>query len=154
MSSYSTDTDHTSCLDTYEYLNSHLDAVRDQMLMSDGPVLKQKIRDVSNDPLTRKRLISAQKEDQELALLCSKSFSEEEAEKDPVRYFMKDEVLMRIWRPPDVTVEDEWTLVYQIVIPQVTEVMSLAHDTPKAEHLGINKIYNKILPHFYWPNIR
>ena len=124
--------------------------------MSDGSVLKQKIRDVSNDPITRKWLISAQKEDQELALLCSKSLSEEEAEKDPVRYFMKDEVLMRIWRPPDVTVEDEWTVVYEIIVPQVyrKEVMSLAHDTPKAEHLGINKIYNRILTYFYWPNIR
>ena len=62
--------------------------------MSDGPVLKQKIRDISNDPLTRERLINAQKEDQELALRCSKSFSAEEAKKIPVCYFTKDKVLM------------------------------------------------------------
>jgi len=38
-------------------------------------------RDISNDPLTRERLISTQKEDQELTLPCSKSFSVEEVDK-------------------------------------------------------------------------
>jgi hypothetical protein len=32
--------------------------------MSDGPVFKKIIRDVSNVPLTRERLIGAQREDQ------------------------------------------------------------------------------------------
>ena len=54
--------------------------------MSDGPVYKKIIRDISNVPLTRKRLIGAQREDQELALLCSKSVTDEE--KVPVSYFM------------------------------------------------------------------
>ena len=40
--------------------NTHLDTVQDQKLMSDGPVLKHKIRDISNDPLTRERLINTQ----------------------------------------------------------------------------------------------
>jgi len=57
---------------------------------------------VSNDHLTREQLISTQKE--ELALPCSKSFSVEEAENVNVCYFMKGEVLVRKWRPPDATV--------------------------------------------------
>jgi hypothetical protein len=56
--------------------------------MSDGPVFKKIKRDVSNVPLTRERLIGAQREDQELALLCSKSVTVEEEEKVPVCYFM------------------------------------------------------------------
>ena len=56
--------------------------------MSDGPVFKKIKRDVSNVPLTRGRLIGAQREDQELALLCSKSVTVEEEEKVPVCYFM------------------------------------------------------------------
>ena len=40
--------------------------------MSDGPVLKQTLRYVDNDLLTRERLISAQKE--EFTLPCSKLF--------------------------------------------------------------------------------
>ena len=63
--------------------------------MSDGPVFKKIKRDVSNVPLTREWLIGAQREDQELALLCSKSVTVEEEEKVPVCYFMKDGVLMR-----------------------------------------------------------
>jgi hypothetical protein len=69
--------------------------------MSDGPVLKQTIRYVDNDLLTRERLISAQKE--ELTLPCSKVFPVEKAKKVHVSYFMKHEVLMRKWRPPDMT---------------------------------------------------
>ena len=56
--------------------------------MSDGPVFKKIKRDVSNVPLTREWLICAQREDQELALLWSKSVIDEEEEKVPVSYFM------------------------------------------------------------------
>ena len=38
-------------------------------------------KDISNDPLTRERLIGVLKEDQEVTLLCFKSFSVEEAVK-------------------------------------------------------------------------
>lgn len=92
-----------------------------------------------------------QKEGQETALPCSKSIAVEETEKNHVCYFMKDEVLMRKRRPPDAAVEDEWKVVHQIVIPAVyrKNVISLAHDSPMAGHLGVNKIYNRILTHFY-----
>jgi hypothetical protein len=69
--------------------------------MSDGSVLKQTIRYVDNDLLTMERLISAQKE--ELTLPCSQLFPVEKAEKVHVCYFMKHKVLMRKWRPPDVS---------------------------------------------------
>ena len=68
--------------------------------MSDGPVLKQTIRYVDNDLLTRERLISAK---EELTLPCSKVFPVEKAKKVHVSHFMKHEVLMRKWRPPDMT---------------------------------------------------
>ena len=69
--------------------------------MKDGPFLKQAIRYVGIELLTRERLISEQKK--ELALPCPKLFSVEAAEKVHVCYFMKDEELMRKWRPPDVS---------------------------------------------------
>jgi hypothetical protein len=40
---------------------------------------------------------------QEVTLPCFNLFPVEEAEKVHVCYFMKHEVLMRKWRPPDVT---------------------------------------------------
>jgi hypothetical protein len=117
--------------------------------------LKPKIEDVSNDPLTRERLVCVQKEDQELALLWSKSFSLEELENVPVYYFMKDIILLQKWRPPDATVEVEWKVVYQIVVTEAyrREVMSLAHDSPMDTHIEANKTYT-ILTHFHRPNIR
>ena len=41
---------------------------------------------------------------------------------------------MRKWRPPDVNVDDEWAVRYQIVIPKSyrEEVLSLAHETPRS----------------------
>ena len=29
----------------------------------------------------------------------------------------------------------------------------LAHDTPLAGHLGVDKTYRKVLSHFYWPGV-
>ena len=65
-------------------------------------------------------------------------------------------MLMRKWRPPDVPAEDEWTVKYRVVIPNAyrVEILSTAHETPLAGHLGVNKTYQKILNHFYWPNLK
>lgn len=69
---------------------------------------------------------------------------------------MKNEVLMRKWRHPDAAEEDEWKVVYQIVLPEVyrKEVISLADDSPMAELIGVNKTHSVILTHFYWASIR
>jgi hypothetical protein len=101
MSCYFIDEEQNSCLDRDEDCKFHLDTVQDQRSMKDGPVLKQAIRYVGIELLTRDWLISAQKE--ELALPCSKLFSVEAAEKVHVCYFMKDEALMRKWWPPDMS---------------------------------------------------
>ena len=34
-----------------------------------------------------------------------------------------------------------------------SEILKLAHESPMSGHLGINKTYNKITKHFYWPQI-
>lgn len=65
--------------------------------MSDVPVFNQKIRNVSNDNLTRERLIAAHNQDQELSLLCSRSVTVQESEMVHVYFFIKDDVLIRIW---------------------------------------------------------
>ena len=101
MSRYSIDEEQHSFLDADGDCEIHLDTVQDQRSMRDGPFLKQTIRYVGIELLTRERLISEQKE--ELALPCSKLLSVEAAEKAHVCYFMKDETLMRKWRPPDVS---------------------------------------------------
>ena len=101
MSCYFIDEEQNSCPDRDEDCKFHLDTVQDQRSVRDGLVLKQAIRYVGIELLTRERLISVQKE--ELALPYSKLFSVEAAENVHVCYVMKDEVLMRKWRPPDVS---------------------------------------------------
>ena len=42
------------------------------------------------------------------------------------------------------------------MIPSVyrKEVISVSHDSPLSGHLGVNKTYNRILNHFFWPRLR
>jgi len=55
-----------------------------------------------------------------------------------------------------VSVVDNWKVVQHIVVPRPyqREVISLAHDTLMAGHLGVNKTYNRTLNHFYWPKLK
>jgi len=49
---------------------------------------------------------------------------------------------MRKWRPPDALANEEWQTSHQIVLPQkFREVLTLAHASPMAGHLGVNKRY-------------
>ena len=34
------------------------------------------------------------------------------------------------------------------------DLLQLAHEVPLAGHLGINKTYDKLIRHFYWPGIK
>ena len=63
---------------------------------------------------------------------------------------------MRKWRPPDTPPDEVWQVIHQIVVPVAYrgDIMNLAHDTPMAGQLGVNKTYNRILSHFYWPKLR
>ncbi|KAL5020806.1 hypothetical protein ScPMuIL_002105, partial [Solemya velum] len=94
--------------------------------------------------------------DPEISLLCNRALSEEEAEKVPVCYFRRSGVLMRKWRPPDVSPEEDWKVVNQIVVPPRyrQDILSLSHDVPMAGHLGVTKTYNRILDHFFWPKLK
>ena len=51
---------------------------------------------------------------------------------------------MRKWRPASAPVVDDWRVVYQIVVPKnyCGQVLELAHSTPMAGHLVVNKTYN------------
>lgn len=63
---------------------------------------------------------------------------------------------MKKWRPPDVPAKDEWAVKYQIVVPKTCrqDILSMAQETPLAGYLGVNKTHQKIVEHFYWPNLR
>ena len=106
--------------------------------------------------LTHDQLIKDQQADPELSGISQHTCSEKEAANHPVCYFMKGDVLMRKWRPPNVPATADWKVTYQVVVPQISggATMKLAHSTPMAGHLGVNKTCNRILSHFYWPGVR
>ena len=105
---------------------------------------------------SKSKLIKEQQNDPEISVIYQKASDESDAASDPVCYFIKNGVLMRKWRPSDVSTDDEWAFRYKIVVPKSYrfEILSLAHDTPLSGHLGINKTFQKIITHFYWPGIR
>ena len=71
-------------------------------------------------------------------------------------YYDIDGILMRKWRPITAPANEEWQIVHQIVVPKIhrREILQLAHASPMAGHLGLNKTYQKILNHFHWPGLK
>lgn len=64
---------------------------------------------------------------------------------------------MRKWNhTPRGKQDDEVEWVYQIVVPQKfrQSVLRLAHDHLWSGHLGINKTYQRVLKHFFWPGLK
>ena len=104
----------------------------------------------------REKLIRDQMNDQELTRLAQEAVKEDEVGMNPNCYFKQSGVLMRKWRPKDVPASDTWKTVFQIVVPQSKRqnVLKVAHKTAMAGHMGVNKTYQRILNHFYWPKLR
>ena len=109
-----------------------------------------------HDLVSRSQLCKEQHNDPEISPLFQKAFDEKEIDQVPVFFYVKNDILMRKWRPPDVSAEDEWTVNHQIVIPRIyrPEILNSANETPMSGHLGVNKTYHKILNHFYWPGLK
>ena len=49
--------------------------------------------------------------DPEISTLFERALDEKEISQVPVCYYVKNDILMRKWRPPDVSAEDEWTVL-------------------------------------------
>ena len=110
----------------------------------------------SRENFSESNLVIEQQNDPDISALIQNASDETDASKNSNCYFMKNGILMRKWRPSDVSADDTWQARTQIVIPKAyrSEVLSLAHETPLSGHLGINKTYKKIINHFYWPGIQ
>ena len=135
MNNYDHDTQNSSDTDPRTRVDSENQDTKD------GP-------DIS---LSKSRLISEQESDPDLAPLFKLVLSPVELDKVPVGYFVRNGVLMRRWRPPNIPASEEWSVVHLIVVPKVyqSEMLKLAHESSMGGHLGINKTYSKITKHFY-----
>ena len=112
--------------------------------------------DQGHDQLSRSQLCKEQHSDPEISPLFDRALDENEISQVPVCYYVQNDILMRKWRPPDVSADDEGTVNHQIVVHRAyrPEILNLAHETPMSGHLGVNKTYHKILNHFFWPGLK
>ncbi|XP_047485268.1 uncharacterized protein LOC125036565 [Penaeus chinensis] len=121
-----------------------------------GVVIKEESGEdeLSDEPLTCKKIIEAQKSDHTLNHLFRLVLSDEELVKEQTGYYVKNGILMRKYRPSDEPAWNTWSVLYQIVVPKCFryKVMGLAHEFVGG-HLGVKKTLNKITSHFYWPGI-
>jgi len=105
-------------------------------------------------PVSREKIITAQKEDESLNAVFNSAVSLDSVKDQKVAYFRENELLMRKWCSN--TNDSEWNVVYQVVVPfpYRKHVLCLAHDHQLAGHLGITKTYDRILRHFFWPGLK
>ena len=94
--------------------------------------------------------------DPDISVLFDRALDKKEISQAPVCYYVKNGILMRKWRPPDVSAGDEWTVYHQVVALRVyrREILKLAHESLMSGRLGVNKTYHKILNHFCWPELK
>ncbi len=117
------------------------------VVVSDAELLKL--------PVSREKIVAAQKEDKTLVTPFNSVVSLDIAEGKKFAYFIDDDLLMRKWcSHADKNLD--WNVVYQIVVPfsYRQHVLCLAHDHQLAGHLGVTKTYNRILSHFFWPGLK
>jgi His(2)-Cys(2) zinc finger. len=141
-------------IDSNENLSS--DQTPDDSSLDSNKGSEKSEETISDVPVSRSKLILAQENDPEISSLFGFVLPEDELDKVPKGYLVKHGVLMRKWRPANVPATEDWSVVYQIVLPKSyrSEVLKLAHEVPMGGHLGINKTCDKIMRHFYWPRIR
>ncbi|KAJ8025597.1 hypothetical protein HOLleu_33193 [Holothuria leucospilota] len=126
---------------------------------SPGPTHSEGVKQEKSkmsDTLQRDQLSVQQQHDEELQPLIAGALTEDESKDVPVCFYVKNNILMRKWRPPDAPLDEEWRIYHQIVVPRTyrREILSIAHEMPFAGHLGVNKTYHRILNHFYWPKLK
>ncbi len=106
-------------------------------------------------PVTRRRLVTEQRNDPSLVKCFSAAEHPKPVKDIKAEYVLDNELLLRKWRP--VTgMSSDWDLTCQIVLPTAyrQQVLCLAHDHDLSGHLGITKTYNRILRHFFWPGLK
>ena len=115
---------------------------------------REEVQNYISMPITRDNLIKAQNQDPSLCEALSSAVDNVHLLKG-TGYYMENGLLLRQYRPSHISNKDDWAIVRQIVVPADfrESIVELAHGK-FAGHLGINKTSDKLLKHFYWPDLR
>ncbi len=105
---------------------------------------------------SREKLILEQKQDPTLSPMFEDVVPDETLSNVASGYFISDGVLMRKWTDSKMSSQDDWSSVFQVVVPEVyrSDILYLAHDHCLSGHLGIRKTLDRVLRHFFWPGVR
>ena len=97
---------------------------------------KQDTIDGPDASLSKSKLISEHENDPKLAPLFKLVLPPVELDKVPVGYYVRNGVLIRKWRPPNVPASEEWAVVHHNVVPKVyrNEILKLAHEYSMGGH--------------------
>jgi len=105
---------------------------------------------------SRTELIKLQQEDATLKSLfeLASNQSETPTQNEKARYAFDKGVLVRFWRDRNRPHNDECD-TKQTVAPSCLRIslLQLAHDIPAAGHLGQRKTRDRLLQHYYWPQV-
>ena len=75
------------------------------------------LNDQGHDQLSRSQLCKEQHSDPAISPLFERVLDENKTSQVPVCYYVKNNILMRKWRLPDVSADNEWAVNHQIVVP-------------------------------------
>ena len=106
-------------------------------------------------PVASQQMVCDQKADAKLSLLLLE-VAESEGVSGPRGYFVKNRVLMHKQTPLFASPGDDWSVVTRVVVPSTyrRDILHLVHNYQLAGHLGINKMYDRVLRHFFRPSLK
>ena len=71
------------------------------------------------------------------------------------RYYIENEILKRSYQSTKQKGEGRERYNHIVMLTDYRkDLLQLAHEVPLVGHLGINKTYDKLIRHFYWPGIK
>ena len=74
-----------------------------------------------HDIRSRSQLSKEQHKDPEISPLFQKAVNKRDLAQDPICFYIKNGILMRKWRSPEIPADDEWAVNHQIVVPKSTD---------------------------------
>ena len=80
--------------------------------------------------LCKSQFLKEQEKDPELNSFLQRATPDSKIDQVFTCYYLKHGILLRKWRPPEISANDEWQVRHQIVAPKSyrQEILSLAHE--------------------------
>jgi len=103
---------------------------------------------------SKAQLIKLQNDDNELTELFKLADNKNDVDANHCHYTVHDGILMRVWRNSKLPQQQEFG-IKQIVVPKLlrSQLLHIAHSIPAAGHLAAKKTLDRLLQHFWWPNV-